>query len=332
MADDDAPTRRISLDVMRAGAACLRYLRDHGGRATKATLADHCGCSVLTVQRALDWLRDDHQAPVVFDRSSNEWTLARLDFSLPLFDPSLDDLAAVTFAAELLAPVVGQELNDRIERVREAMDWHVRKDQRSLAPRNSAVTATITSGQQVEPRVVSTLLGAARRNVVRIRYASPWLNSVHTYEVEPWQLRIHDGTWYLRAWSRTSSGARTFRVVQIQACELLDGLTPLHTAPPAAELWGDDGLGVDEDRPDIAVVEIRGPFARWVAYDSWHPAQVDEWLEQGELLRRTVRYRSCREFARRLLSLGDALGRVEPAALRGELAAHAAALMASQGC
>ena len=74
-------------------------------------------------------------------------------------------------------------------------------------------------------------------------------------------------------------------------------------------------FGIDEDRPDTAVLRIRGPLARWIAREKWHPNQVDTWLEPGELLERRVPYRSCRELARRLMTLGDALVSVEPETL-----------------
>ena len=62
-----------------------------------------------------------------------------------------------------------------------------------------------------------------------------------------------------------------------------------------------------------------GTVARWVSRMQWDPAQQDRWVEARELLERTVPYHSCREFARRLLSIIDGLEMIEPAELREEV-------------
>jgi predicted DNA-binding transcriptional regulator YafY len=51
----------------------------------------------------------------------------------------------------------------------------------------------------------------------------------------------------------------------------------------------------------------------------WHPEQRDRWIERGKLLERRVPYRSCREMARRVLSVLDGVESVAPEELRAEV-------------
>ena len=68
-----------------------------------------------------------------------------------------------------------------------------------------------------------------------------------------------------------------------------------------------------------------------VAMEQWHPAQIDTWLPNSDRLRRVVPYRSCRELARRLASLGDGLDAISPPELESEVLAIAKKIQAAIG-
>ncbi|MGB1700584.1 MAG: WYL domain-containing protein, partial [Nannocystaceae bacterium] len=143
------------------------------------------------------------------------------------------------------------------------------------------------------------------------------------------QLRVHDGAMYVRAYSLQSKGPRTFRVVQIRSIRRQESDVRVGGKPPADDVWGQGaGVGVDDDRPGVATIRVTGAYARWVELECWDDSQQDRWSADMTVLERRVEYRSCREFARRLLSLGDGLLSVEPAELREEVSVHATALAA----
>ncbi len=319
--------------VKETARKLLRHLRDNPGGATKEELAKVAEVSYPSIQRALTWLRDHCDSPVEFDRGAGRWVLRDLHFTLPLTDPDAQDLSAVLFAEALLAPFADEEITIRLRRLAEQMDAEIRERGQtpSEGARPGTLVATLTTGSKTDPQVLSVLFGAVGKQVVQIRYASPWSadGGARIHDVEPWQLRLHDGNMYLRAYSRTHKQARSFRVAQIEAAEPIVGLSPRESVPPPDRIWGDHdpAFGIDEDRPGVAVIRIRAPTARWVHPNVWDPGQRDAWIEDGELLERTVSYRSCRELARRLLSLGDAIESVEPAELRDAILDHARSLV-----
>ena len=326
-----------SKTVIETARDVLRYLRTRPEGATKndlATRARDSPISSVTVQRALQWLRDQ-DAPVLFDRATMAWRLTDPTFSLPLIDPGREDLEAVLLATALLQPHVDSKLADRLTRLVEEMDQRVRdRDGATAALRPGVLTATVTRGAPVDPHLLDVLSRAVGRQVVTLSYTSPWSqgpSATRMHEVEPWQLRIHDSTYYLRGWSRTRGAPVTFRLAQIAHARVLPDVHPAAKMPGPERIWGDHdpAFGIDEDRPDVAVIRLRGAVARWAAMDRWHPAQEDRWIEPGELVERRVPYRSVREFARRLMTVAAGLQSVEPAPLRAqviELAANAAAL------
>jgi len=325
--------------VQRTGHAILRHLKLHKDGARKEDFATHCGVdgkpvSGPTVQRALDWLRDHCDAPVEYDARSNRWTLSDDVFTLPLFDPAPEDLAAVVFATSLIAPLADSSLNDRLRRLVEDMDARVRERDDAIDTefRANALTATVTTAATVDPATLRVLIRAASKRGVQLRYSSPWSNSETQHEFEPWQVRVHDGNFYVRGWSRTSERPLTLRVSQVKSIGLLSDDGELQPVPRGQKLWGDGdpAFGIDEDRPGVAKIRVRGATARWIGAERWHEAQRDAWVEPRELLERTVPYRSCREFARRLLSLGEGLESISPPELRDEVMRHAAALTRCQ--
>jgi predicted DNA-binding transcriptional regulator YafY len=314
--------------VKETARVLLRHLREHGG-ASKEELAKVADVSYPSIQRALTWLRDHCDSPVEFDRTESRWVLRDPHFTLPLTDPDAQDLSAVLFAEALLAPLADEEITARLRRLAEQMDAEIRE--RGRAPTDAArpgtLVATLTTGSRTDPGILSVLFGAVAKQVVQIRYASPWSRdgSSRVHDVEPWQLRLHDGNMYLRAYSRTHREPRSFRVSQIEGAETVEGLMPRESVPPPDKIWGDHdpAFGIDEDRPGVAVLRVRGAAARWVHHNVWDPGQQDSWIEDGELLERRMAYRSCRELARRLLSLGEAVEWIEPAELREAVCEHA---------
>lgn len=319
-----------SRTVQETARFILRHLRENAEGATKEALSTKAGVAGVTVQRALKYMREEWDAPLEFVHASKVWKLLDDKFTLPLTDPDPEDLAAVVFASALLQPVADAELNARVKRLVEQMDAAIEETQRSPNKvRPKSVTATMTTGTRVDSRLVSKLLQAVGSGVVRIEYDSPWSATRKTHDIEPWQLRLHDGGMYMRAFSRTTGDARVFRVAQIVHARVLPEQTPREPVPSKNNLWGtsDPGFGIDTDRPGVATLRVRGGVARWISNLVWDPGQEDRWIEPGELLERKVPYRSCRELARRLFTIVDGLESIEPAELREEVVSDARAFL-----
>ena len=209
----EAAKQDSSRTVQETARFILRHLRENPEGATKETLSHRANVAGVTVQRALKYMREEWDAPLEFVHATKLWKLLDDKFTLPLTDPDPEDLAAVVFASALLQPVADAELNARVKRLVEQMDAAVEesaKNKDALKVRPKSVTATMTTGTRVDSRLVSKLLTAVGTGVVRIEYDSPWSGTRKTHDVEPWQLRLHDGVMYMRAFSRTTGDARAF--------------------------------------------------------------------------------------------------------------------------
>jgi len=315
--------RGLSLEALTI--AVLGALRDAGeGGLTKQEIVSKIGnTSSVSVQRALKDLREQHDAQIEYLRQHQRWRLTA-PFGMPLQAPECEDLVAVLIAQAILEPLADADLLGRVQRLAEDLDERARRRASSeRLPSPASVSATLTLGTPVDAGILSKLLTHCRRSVLRIEYVSPWKPRSagrRSYTIEPWSLRVHDGVAYLRAWGRDAGAPRTFRVAQIETIEPCPE-KPNQAVPRSHQIWGDEhpAFGIDHDRPGTAIVRLRGAVARWVARVQWHRGQSDRWIEDDELLERTVAYRSCRELARRLASVLDAIESIEPAELRMEV-------------
>ena len=278
--------------------------------------------SAPTVQRALDELRETYGGCIVCFGKVKRW---RLDapLAMPLEAPDQHDQLALHFAKAIIDSMADVALRERIGRLFEDVDERVRQRvPGSELPTRKAMTATLTLGTRMDPDIFRRLATACRRKTVRIRHASPWRPTAAKWKaIEPWAMHMQDGAVYLRGWAIGPRAPGIFRLADISALEELDDTATRTRHPVPADVWAEEreAYGMDHDRPGVAVIRLRGAVARWVSTIVWHPSERDVWLEEGELLERTIPYRSCRELARRLVSVIDGIESIEPRALFDEV-------------
>ena len=288
---------------------------------TKAELVQRIGTtSAPTVQRCLTELKNE--GVVQIDRSTHKWTLLDPDYHLSLDAPEVDDLQAVLIAEALLGALMDDDLRARLRSLAEQLDERIRQRKHGRhALVRTAVDVSFTSATRVRHDVLNALLRAVRRDVVQLCFTSPWSSEQRKLRiVEPWALRLHDSSWYLRAFDRKHTEARTFRLAHIhRVSRSPDYGSPNAEVPPAPQIWdgGDPAFGIDHDRPGTARVVLRNPIARWLSHVVWHPEQHDTWLST-DILERTLPYASAREFSRTLRAFIDGIVSIEPTDLESE--------------
>ena len=310
--------RREVTEVVQSAARDVLRLLKEGDGASSTELAERLALSRETIKRALEWLRDQG-ARIEYVARDRALRLEDPTFALPLLDPTLEDLQAAMTAAGLLQALQQERAAARAWALFNELEGRLFAA-RGRPIRRDALRVTQSASFLRDPKWMLTLLRAAGRGVVRVGYRSPWKNVDAQHTFEPWQVGLHDGAMYVRGYSRTRCGARTFNVAHIVELSVVPGERPRVRAP-RSEVWGEEDprLGIDVDRPGTARLEFRGAVARWVAGARWHVDQTDEWRTEGEQLIRTLPFRSCRELARRLASVADGLVQVEPPELAAEL-------------
>ena len=169
----------------------------------------------------------------------------------PTFDrplrPSREEALRLVLSLDHVAAVLGDELpglDDALAAVRAA--------------------AGVPAGVRAAPEPSTTHLGPLRHAVteqhrVRLRYRGRADAVPRERVVDPWELLLHRGTWYLHAHDLHADDLRTFRLDRIDDVEVTD--QPVTVPRPT----GDLPAPAYQPGPDDVTVELRlTPEGHWV--------------------------------------------------------------------
>jgi len=144
-------------------------------------------------------------------------------------------------------------------------------------------------------------------------------------EVDPLGLVARGNHWYLIA--ARAGETRTYRVSRIQSAELLEEPAARPTGFDLAAYWDASATRFREHLPRYDATFLVAPdVLPWVRYRGWR--LIEETLE-GDRYRVRLRFDSSLEARQFALAFGPDLEVVEPAALREEVVAAAAAVIAA---
>ena len=299
----------------------VTVLRGHPDGIRPAEIARRVGVATRTVYRDLRALEEE--VGVAVWSEDGRWGVVSEEF-LPPLKLTLDEAMAVVLSSRLMvryADKYDPDLASAFEKLEEVLPatlaGHVERTLDVLAqhPRDAAFSE----------RVHRLTRAWAERRVVEVEYeparyapeAAPRRAVVRPFLIEP-SLQTH--ALYLIGWDEGRGGLRTFKIERIREVSV----TPRTFEPPEeGALEGDLRRAWDiiADQPATAVVLRFDPgVAARVGETTWHPTQRLEPQPDGSLLFRAT-VAGTIEIRLWILSWGDAVEVLEPAALREDVAA-----------
>ncbi len=178
-------------------------------------------CSLKTVQRDIQTLRNEFQCPLAYDRVQNGYYLQHhgWDFIAPAL---LDE-------NEMLAAVIGARISEAIfppplkNKIRDAVDFLLQSNNPDFLDTANINSLSILSGLYInlEPSVFMTVFsGWQNRQCIRISYAD--YSGQETERVfEPHTLVFYQNNWYSKGFCHLKKAPRTFALQRIRRAELL---------------------------------------------------------------------------------------------------------------
>lgn len=215
----------------------------------------------------------------------------------------------LVLTVDAVADALGDELpalRSAVDKVREAVG----------VPDGAQVQLDADGRDRVAP--IQDAIAAGHR--VRIEYQGRADETVRTREVDPWELHVSGGSWYLQGYDHERGDRRAFRLDRIADLEVLDVTievaAPDEPLPPPRYAPAED---------DVEVELVLGTSARWLA-ESVDAAQVED-LEDGR--RRVVFLTDALPWVERLVLMGAGdVEVVRPVLLAETVEATAAAALA----
>ena len=294
-------------------------------------LLSELSISRATFKRDLEYLRDRHHAPIIWDAEVRGYRFDQTKGVGPKFE-----LPGVWFSApEILALLTMEHLLEQLEPG--LLSRHVE----SLRDRlSSMLESGDHSAQEIRKRVRIISLAARRRDLrcfqiigsallkrkrLRIQHYNRERNETTEREVSPQRLVYYRENWVLDTWCHRSDAVRTFGVEAIRKAEILD-----HGARnvPDKELDAvlKDGYGIFGGKAtDWAKLKFLPMRARWVSTEQWHERQKSTFNADGFYILE-IPYADDRELAMDIMRYGPDCEVLEPKALRDKVKAlHEAA-------
>ncbi|MBL7077002.1 MAG: WYL domain-containing protein [Kiritimatiellae bacterium] len=239
------------------------------------SLAEAWEVSSKTVQRDIDYLRYELNAPIDYDAAQFGFFYTEPSYRMPAISISESDLFAVCVAEQALRAFRNTPLHERLLSVFNKIEDSL-PDRISVHPAwlDSRVTVFAEPITTIRPEVWETIAVAMRENrQLTIRYASVGQEpSVRT--IDPYHLVSHRGEWYVIAYCHRSEGIRTFAVSRALTATLEASTFDLPEQYDEQALAREQ-FGIRWDAKEHAVaIHFDAKAAPYIRERTWHPEQT----------------------------------------------------------
>jgi predicted DNA-binding transcriptional regulator YafY len=189
------------------------------GRFPNATsLAGSLDVSTKTVQRDLDYLRNELAAPIEFDREHNGYFYSRSDYVLPFLPVDGRDLFSIGVAAQVLSlfggTPLGRDLKSCYERLAELMPPAVRLRPEIVMEKLALRAAAFRPVREETWQAVSESL--QKGVALSVRYHRPGEAPGDARTVKPYSLVLFGRDWMVLALDDTDGRVKNFYLARME--------------------------------------------------------------------------------------------------------------------
>ncbi|MFQ3670522.1 MAG: WYL domain-containing protein [Verrucomicrobiia bacterium] len=299
-------------------------------RPTRRQLAQECNVTIKTIQRDIDFLRDQLNVPIEFNMSLGGYTLRRPINPGQLIELSQSELASIFLAERAIDAHRGSSLEAPLrlafEKLALALDGHVSIP---LSELGHEISLRPFQPSTVNLKIFQTLAaGIQQKRTLEIEHTKLGEKHSKTRKVEPFHLASVGGAWYLIGHDLRSGEIRTFHLARIRKASLL-AIPFDRPSSFSADKYLSGALGIFRGKGQFTIV-LR--FDAWAAQlireRTIHPSQRLQNLTDGGLELR-LNLSSLEEIESWVLSWGGHVKVISPKDLIRRVRASASALVAN---
>lgn len=292
------------------------------------SFAEEWAVTAKTIQRDIEFLRDQLRAPLKFDRGRNGYFYTDKSFSLPMLDLNEGEVLYLLLAEQMAEQLRGTPVADSLEilfgKIRDSLSDKGLMDAEVFKRKFSF------HGQPTRP-INETVWTCAFRalcsdRVLRMVYRAAEAKEATTREVEPIHVACVEGEWYLVAYDKSRGGMRHFSISRIKSAEMTDWTCELRDFDPETYFANRFGryIGGPDEHHNI-VLRFDKSAAPWVMERQWHPRQTAKIRKDGSLIL-SFPAPALFEVKRWVLQWGSEVTVVKPTELRDEIKAEVDAM------
>ncbi len=314
-----------------------RYPRQYSKQKLFELCQEKCGIrSLSSLEKDIQRLREDHEAPIAYDKRRNGYYYTNPQFRLLKLMLTPDDMEAMEQARDVLAATQGasvaNELDNALQRVRQSLDIirEVKRDESTGAAPTRRVVYVEERIMGGNRQYVPVLIRAVNQNrQVLFRYRKHELSEVTQLTempklraLHPILLREVGDSWYVIGYDENTGRERTFALDRMSDLAISD--EPCQVPPAVltsvSELFEHIYGITDSSGPVEEIVLSFSPlFGRYVKAKPIHQTQEIVSDTDNECVVR-LRLAPNRDLLMHLRSYGEHLTVLQPQSLVLELA------------
>jgi proteasome accessory factor C len=279
-------------------------------------------CSKSTLHRAINVLKDQLNAPVVFDAEAGGYKYGKPEgeaYELPGLWFTANELQALAIMQRLLKDVGGGLLEEHLAPLAKRLTELTRHQRLNLGEAASRLRFPAIGARPAGEAFNIVASATLQRRKCWMEYHARSTDERSERTVSPQRITHYREAWYLDAWDEKRDALRSFSVDRISRATV-----PEEAAVDVPEAELDEhyasAYGIFGGKADkVAVLRFTPERARWVADEQWHPQQQGRWLDGGSYELR-IPYREARELVMDVLRQGASVEVIAPPELRSRVA------------
>jgi proteasome accessory factor C len=296
-----------------------RLLRSNYYPIPISRIAENLECTNKTAKTAIDLLRDQLHAPIIYCQQTKGWSYEkRADvFELPGLWLTADELHGLAAILNILRTMDEGLLGNEINIVQQQVEKLLAAKGINIDHFSRTIKYLTTTKRPVTNRFFSTITdGLIHKKQLVITY-SDYSGKTTLRDISPQTLIHYQENWYLDAWCHKRNALRSFMLPRIIKVIKSD-LDNKEIAPNELKDHFQSSYGIFAGKPKhIAILTFYPPATREVASIQWHPEQISEW--RGDNYQITIPYNDDRELLRDILKYGNNVEVIKPAVLKNKI-------------
>lgn len=277
------------------------------------------GVSAKTIQRDLDYMRYQLDAPIDYSAKERGYFYTEANFHLPAISIKESDLFAIYLAEELLEQYKDTPLYDRLSSVYKKIEDSLPVN---ALPQTELPHARFTvfspPSTSIQPKIWDTIFESVRtKTQLEIVYQPPGQEPAKRL-LDPYHALRYDGDWYVTGLCHERTQIRTFSLSRIRKVTPQKEHFTIPTSFDFKKITGSRfGIhwGGDEQQVEIMFSSKTAPY---IIERNWHPSQNITLNPDGTIqLQLTVNHTL--ELKRWILSWGKDAEVIKPQKLRDEI-------------
>lgn len=284
------------------------------------------GVSISTIEKDLQNMREEHDAPVKYSKRHKGYFYEDPDFSLDEIPLDESDISAIRFAANTLQQfrnvAVFSQFGTAIDKILERVSISEQFEEAEVERYIQFESSSASRGSNH----LSVFMGAiTNKKVVQFEYIKYQDKEKSTRRIHPYLLKEYNNLWYIIGYSPLKEKVLTFGLDRIENPEQLDDeFTIKSDFDPT--LYFKHSVGITNlDKPPVEINILATPtIGQHLSSKPIHPSQLVELKEEHAIIRLDVQV--TQELIMEILSYGDKMEVQTPDWLRAEIAKRIASM------